>query len=60
MGSWTRKEKFYRWLAWKLPRDLIYWCTIRLFAHATTVGKGKTQTPDEVTIWQALERWEQK
>ena len=28
-------ERFYIWLAWRLPRTLVYWAAIRLGANAT-------------------------
>ncbi len=27
-----RKNKFYYWLAWKLPAGLVLWCYIRVVA----------------------------
>lgn len=51
-----RREKFWRWLAHQMPRALVYFCTIRLFAHATT-GKWGACHPVDVNIFQALDRW---
>lgn len=48
----------YKWIAWKLPKNLIYWCAMRLFAHATSGEYGNTVVP-ELTAMQGLERWEQ-
>lgn len=50
------REKFWTWLAWKMPRRLVYWCSIRLGAHATTGEFGNTVVP-ELTFVDALERW---
>ena len=50
-------EKFYQWLAFKLPRRLVYHCAIRLGANAT-VGKYSSQVVHELNFLDALERWE--
>ena len=54
------------WLAWKLPRSLVYWCAVRVMAHATTVPDKPLagvlrQCPivPELSIIDALDRWEQ-
>lgn len=49
-------DKFYQWLAWKLPRRLVTWASIRLMAAATTGKYAHVVTP-EVTIIEALQRW---
>jgi hypothetical protein len=51
-------EKLYTWLAFKVPRKLVYWCAIRLMVHATT-GKHQNQVVPELLAMDALERWEQ-
>lgn len=51
------KERFYRWLCWRLPRRLIYWTAIRLWAHGTTGPYADTVAP-ELTVGEALARWE--
>jgi len=43
--------------AWILPRRLVFWCYIRVMAHATS-GPYGIYHPDEVTYKQACERWE--
>ena len=30
------KEEIYKRLAWVLPKRLVYWCGMRLFAYATS------------------------
>jgi len=50
-------ERFWRWLAWKLPRKLVYWCTIRLVAHVTSGYWGRTDVPS-LTAVEALHRFE--
>lgn len=50
-------ERFWRCLAWLLPRRLCYWAFIRIAAEATTT-KFRDQEPDNVSIMQALQSWE--
>ena len=47
------------WVAARMPRWLVYHCTIRLIAHATT-GKYGAQLVNELKAMEALERWEGK
>lgn len=49
-------EKMLQAIAWKLPRRLVYWCAIRVMAHATTGQYADQVTPDLRAI-EALERW---
>ena len=44
------------WIAWKLPRRLIEWATIRLVAHATS-GQYSNQIVPNLTTVEALRRW---
>ena len=48
-----------RWIVWKLPRRLVYWCAIRVFANATT-GKHANQIVPELTALEALQQWDNK
>jgi len=50
-------DKIAMWLAWKLPKRLVYFCAIRLAANATT-GKYSSQVVPELTAMDALKRWE--
>lgn len=43
--------------AWVLPRWLVYWATIRVWAHATTGQYGTTEAP-ALTVAEALNRWD--
>lgn len=49
-------EKFWIWLAWQLPRPLVYWAAVRLGSHATQ-GKYSTQIVPELSMMDALARW---
>ena len=50
------KERILIWLAWRTPRSLVYWCSIRLMTHAT-VGRYSNQVVPELTAMEALKRW---
>jgi hypothetical protein len=43
-------------LAWLMPRSLVYWCAIRLGAHATQ-GQYSDQVVPELLFMDALKRW---
>ena len=51
------KEKFWIKIAWLLPKNLIYWATIRLWANATQGEWAHVESP-AVTISDAVKRWE--
>jgi len=51
------KEKIIMFIAWRLPKSLVYWCTYRVFAYATMGKYGDTIVP-ELTCMDALQRWE--
>jgi hypothetical protein len=48
--------RFCRWLAWRLPKTLVYWATIRLVAYATSGKYGNTPVP-ELTAMDAIDRY---
>lgn len=50
-------EFFWLWLANRLPRQLVYWCGIRMIVHATT-GKYGNQVVPELYAMAILDRWE--
>ena len=51
-------EKLCIWAAWHLlPKRLVYWCSIRVSAHATT-GQYSSQAVPDLTVIEALKRWE--
>lgn len=50
-------EKFTQWLAWRLPRRLVYWCAIRVMANATTGQYADTIVP-ELTAVESLRRFD--
>lgn len=52
-------ERFWMWLAWKLPRGLVYWCFVRVAAHATT-GRFGGDESIALTLVEAMKRWERE
>ena len=52
-------NRFLRWFVWLLPRDVIKWATVRLFAHGTS-GKYAATHPDTLTLFTALDRWQEQ
>ena len=51
------KERIYRSVAWLMPKPLVYWCSIRLIAHATQ-GQYSNQVVPELGAMDALKRWD--
>lgn len=49
------KEKIICWIAFHLPRYLIYWCAIRLLKQATLVYSDRS--PYEIDILEAIDAW---
>ena len=54
--GWTMFERIANWVAWHLPRRIVYHCAVRLMVHGT-VGKWKEQVVPELNAMDALERW---
>ena len=50
------REKFVRWVAWRLPRDLVTQCYVRVGAHAVS-GEYSGEIVPEVRMMDALQRW---
>jgi hypothetical protein len=53
----VRRRDATAWLAFRLPRSLVYWCAILLIAHATTGPHGSQVVP-ELRAMDALQRWD--
>lgn len=53
-----RAEDFVRWLAYLLPRKIAYWSFIRVTAEAATTGKYSNTHPDQLSVMEALKRYE--
>lgn len=50
-----RTEKFWLWLARKLPKKLRYWCVIDAGAFATS-GKYETTNVPELSMMDMIDR----
>lgn len=49
-------DKLAMEIAWLIPKRLVYWCTIRLFAYAST-NKWSNEQITSIPIDVALKRW---
>ena len=51
---WLRpKDRLLRWFVWHLPRSVVYWCVIRMWATAT-------DNAANLPILTVLNRWKGK
>ncbi len=50
------KEKILTWICWHLPKDLVYWCAVRVMANAT-IGIYSKQLVTDLRALEALQRW---
>jgi len=53
------KEDFYNWLAWKLPKKLVYYATVRLIAWGTSGDYSYTNVTS-VRAVTVIKRWEKE
>ena len=44
------------WVAWHLPRRVVYWCAMRVGAHGTQ-DEYSTQIVPELLFMDAVKRW---
>ena len=57
MFRYNFKDNVCMFIVWNLlPRRIVYWCAIRVGAHATT-GKFGNQNVPALTMADALKRW---
>jgi len=52
------REALAMWVAWRLPRWLVYWASIRLIAAATQDEPHREEQVPELTAMDALQRWQ--
>lgn len=50
-------EKFWWWLAWNLPKKVVYFAFIRLWANAT-IGEYAKDGSIDISVDELLKRWE--
>lgn len=55
---WETKERIWLRIAWILPRSLVYWCGIRMFAEATC-GEFANDVMPELSAMELFQRWEE-
>ena len=56
-GKVRGMEKLCMWIAWRLPRRLVYWCGVRMGAWASQ-GKWAGDEVPGITVLTAMERWQ--
>lgn len=56
MITYFWRQKVAMKIAWLLPHSVVYWCAIRVWAHATT-GRYGSELATAVTFDRALDRW---
>lgn len=50
------KDRFWIWVAFRLPRSLVYWASVRLLARATVKEYSGQEVP-QLKATEALLRW---
>jgi len=53
------KDIIYEWLAYRLPKKLVYFCVIRLWADVST-KEYANKIVGEITIDEALQSWDKR
>ena len=54
-STWT--TRLAMWLAWHLPREVVYWCAIRLVTHAYAVPPYAQM--GELDVKAVLDAWDE-
>lgn len=49
--------KFYIWLASKLPKELVWYCGVRMGTHSST-GTYANKAYPEITFFEVMKDWE--
>ena len=49
-------DKILMWIVWKMPREFVKWCAIRVGANATA-GKYSAQIVPDLLFMDAIKRW---
>ena len=50
-------NRIFMFVAFHLPRKLVYWCAVRVGAYGTTGEYSNTLVPN-LTMMEALSRWD--
>ncbi len=51
------KIRFYRFIAWLMPKQIVYWCCQRMLANAT-MGRWSDRVVSDVTVFEMMARWD--
>ena len=51
------RHRLFIWAVWRLPKNVVMWCGLRIIADATT-GVYSATVVKELTAMDALDRWE--
>jgi hypothetical protein len=43
------RDRCFMWIAWRLPRRLVYWCVVRVATHEPT-----NMTLEEFAAWEQV------
>jgi hypothetical protein len=54
----TQKDRVWMWLAWRLPRRLVYMAAVRLWSYATTGKYAGVESPT-VGLVESLKAWDE-
>jgi len=49
-------DRICKWIAWRLPKRIVYWSLVRAAVHGVT-GKYSNQIVHELTMFNTMERW---
>lgn len=58
MNLADRFDDLALWIAFHLPRRLVYWCAVRVIGHASYIHR--QQEMDTLTPAQCLKAWREK
>ena len=51
-----RRDRIWKWIAYHLPRRLVYWAAMRMLAEATTGPYAHQEVP-KLTFMMGVARW---
>ena len=51
------RHRFWLWLAYRMPRELAYWCAVRIWDHAIKKA-AKDEYLFDMTVIDMMIRWE--
>ena len=51
------KEKLMIWIAWHLPKSLVKWAAVRVFAYASSTAELSNKAAGSITCFDATNAW---